>query len=171
MTYEQWQDAFPEAAQAFKYVIAAAPWNHDDGKQGDSEAWAQQQVRFQIGQEAGGYAWRNNVGAQKTKEPCQCPSCGFKFSLERAPLRWGLANDSAALNKKFKSSDLICAIPRTVTADMVGKVIAQFGAIETKHPGWEYNPHDKHEAAQAAFLQLVNSIGGFAAFSTGRVAL
>ena len=108
-------------------------------------------------------AWRNNVGAT----PSECPECG----AHTTPVRYGLANDSQRLNAKVKSSDLILAIPRTITPHDVGRTIAQFGAVECKRPGWQFNQNDKRESAQLAWLALVRKLGGFATFSTGEVQL
>ncbi len=159
MTYAEWAAAYPEAAKAFQQVIA--PAMSPAGSDGKSEQWAQQQVRFQIAQ-AGAMSWRNNVGAT----PAKCPDCG----TPRQPVRYGLANDSPKLNEKIKSSDLILAIPRLVTHDMVGQTVAQFGSVEMKRPGWQYTGEGR-EKQQAAWLGLVESVGGFARFSTGDIEL
>ena len=105
----------------------------------------------------GGHAWRNNVGAT----PSRCPECNTR----QAPVRYGLANDSARLNERIKSSDLILAIPRRIGPEHVGTLIAQFGAIECKRPGWEYTGQGR-EPGQAAWLALVASLGGYATFTT-----
>jgi hypothetical protein len=96
--------------------------------------------------------WRNNVGALK------CPDGSY--------LRYGLANDSPQLNRVFKSSDLIGIRPVLITEDMVGKTIGQFVAREIKHANWNYKATDR-ERAQKAFLDLINELGGDAAFCTG----
>jgi hypothetical protein len=103
-----------------------------------SESGIQSRVRLRAA-ELGWRVWRNNVGAGK---------------LENGSfIRWGIANDSSALNARLKSSDLI-------GFDHTGR----FVAIECKHGGWRYNPHDAHEAAQQAFIQLVRAGGGRAGF-------
>ena len=134
-----------------------------------SEAYSQQAARLQIAK-AGGLAWRNNVGASKTKEQHRCPKCAFHFSVEQAPIRWGLCNDSSKLNASVKSSDLIGVVPRVITPELVGTTIGQFLAVETKRPGWKYKGN-AHEVAQMAWLQLVAGKGGLAMFSTGEVPL
>jgi hypothetical protein len=96
--------------------------------------------------------WRNNVGALKT------PDGSY--------LRYGLANDSPHLNAVFKSSDLIGIRPILITQDMVGKTIGQFVAREVKAPGWLYRDTQR-ERAQRAFIDLINKLGGDAAFTTG----
>lgn len=160
--YSEWAARHPHAAADLERVLGAVPWpTTPAGGDGKSEAWAQQQVRFRVAH-AGGMGWRNNVGAT----PAKCPDCGTK----RQPIRYGLANDSAQLNDKVKSSDLILAIPRLIQPEDVGRTIAQFGSIETKRPGWVYTGKGQ-EPGQAAWLALIKKLGGFAAFSTGEVEL
>lgn len=96
--------------------------------------------------------WRNNNGAS---------------TLENGSyVRWGLANESAAMNARIKSSDLIGIRPLLVTTAMVGTTIGRFVSREMKAPGWRYAGTDR-ERAQKAWLDLINSLGGDAAFSTG----
>ena len=160
MTYDQWAARHPQAAAELEQVIGIATADPDDSD-GKSEAWAQQRARFNAAH-AGAMAWRNNVGAT----PAKCPECG----APQRPIRYGLSNDSAKLNKRIKSSDLILAIPRIITPEMVGGKIAQFGSVETKRPGWKYTGTER-EQAQAAWLALVAQAGGFATFSTGELNL
>lgn len=96
--------------------------------------------------------WRNNVGALLDKRG--------------VPVRYGLANDSAALNKRIKSADLIGIRRVMVTQEMVGLVIGQFWSRECKRPGWRYSG-DEHEQAQLRWAQLVVANGGDAGFATG----
>jgi len=93
--------------------------------------------------------WRNNVGALKDERG--------------VPVRYGLANESAAMNKAYKSSDLIGSTTVTVTPDMVGMDVAILTAFECKHEGWRYTG-TPHEMAQAAFIGLVVADGGIARF-------
>ena len=157
--YEQWRRRHPQAALELEQLTAPHITEH---RVGGSEAGAQQRARLAVA-EQGAKSWRNNVGAT----PSKCPACREK----QMPVRYGLANDSTKMNKKIKSSDLILAIPRVVTPDMVGTTIAQFGSLECKRPGWKFNPNDEREAAQAAWLNLINELGGFARFTTGEVQL
>ncbi len=90
----------------------------------------------------------------------------FKFDFRQQPTRYGVANDSAELNEKIKSSDLILARRVLITPAHVGTTIAQFGSIEAKRPGWVYTGKGQ-EPGQAAWLALIRSIGGYAKFSTG----
>lgn len=97
-------------------------------------------------------AWRNNTGVL--------------LNQNGVPVRYGLANDSASLNKTTKSSDLIGIRPITITPEMVGKTIGVFMAVETKRPGWVYSPTDPHSFAQNNFHDIVRRAGGLAGFAT-----
>jgi hypothetical protein len=168
MTFEDWEKQYPEAAHALNAVLHQ---KSDRGKYntGALEAQVQQADRFEISRQ-GGYAWRNNVGATPAQTRHTCPRCGGVFVERQQPIRYGLANDSPQLNKRFKSSDLILAIPRIIRPQDVGKQIAQFGSVETKRAGWIYTGKGQ-EVGQKAWLTLINKIGGFACFSTGAIKL
>jgi len=99
---------------------------------------------------AGAMLWRNNVGATYTREG--------RF------LRYGLANESQRLNTVLKSSDLIGIKPVLITQDMVGKTLGVFLAREIKTSTWKYSGSDR-EKAQLAFINLINKMGGDAAFA------
>lgn len=100
--------------------------------------------------------WRNNVGVLMDRNG--------------RPVRYGLANDSAQLNAVIKSSDLIGIKPVVITAEMVGKIMGQFVAREIKASNWIYKDTDR-EKAQQAFIDLINSLGGDAAFCNGEGSL
>ena len=100
----------------------------------------------------GNLLWRNNVGAMQDDRG--------------RVIRYGLANDSKAMNQRIKSSDLIGITPVTVTDDMVGNTVGVFTAIEVKKPGWVYVGSDR-EIAQRRFIELVMSRGGIAHFTNG----
>ncbi len=122
---------------------------------GKSEAWAQSMVRLEASR-VGVTLWRNNVGALKD---------------ERGRLvRYGLANDSQALNEKIKSGDLIGWRSLIIEPHHVGHRFAQFVSREIKRPGWQYTGADR-EPAQAVWVNLVNAAGGDAAFATGEGSL
>ena len=55
-------------------------------------------------------------------------------------VRYGLGNTSKQRNDLIKSSDLI------------GIMNGRFVAIEVKKEGWKFNPNDKREVAQLAFI-------------------
>lgn len=120
-----------------------------------SESLTQQQTR-QLMFELGGQCWRNNSGAGTLVD---------EYGKQRQ-VRWGLANDSAAMNKNIKSSDLIGITPTLITQEMVGYYLGVFTALEIKHPGWHLTPGDKRGQAQAKFHQLVKDACGFAGFVT-----
>ena len=116
-----------------------------------SEAANQNLVRLEASRN-GKRIWRNNNGA---------------FEDERgAWVRYGLCNDSAQMNKTTKSSDLIGIDPVKVRPCHVGHTLGVFLAREIKPEGWVYTGTDR-EVAQLAFLNLVASLGGDAAFATG----
>lgn len=104
--------------------------------------------------EASWTLFRNNVGA--------CYDNTGRF------IRYGLANDSAQLNKSLKSSDLIGIRPVIIDPTHLGRTIGQFVALECKRPNWKFKG-TKREAAQEKFLALIASSGGYARFSTGEL--
>ncbi len=169
MTYAEWASRHPQAAKELREMHGAVPWSSNEQNEGKSESWAQQQIRFQAYRQ-GAHAWRNNVFATPTKVKTSCPRCNNPFEIKQQPIRAGLANDSMKLNAEIKSSDLILAIPRVITPSMVGGTIAQFGSVEVKKPGWRYTGTEREEA-QGNWLALIQSIGGFATFSTGELQL
>lgn len=115
-----------------------------------SEAAVQQHIRTQIAL-TGVELWRQNVGA--------CTDANGRV------IRYGLMNESHALNQRFKSSDLVGIRPILITADMVGQVVGVFAAIECKASNWTYRPNDEHTQAQQRFIDLVRAAGGFAGFA------
>lgn len=117
----------------------------------DSEAYVQSEVRL-AAPRGGMLLWRNNVGAL--------------LDSRGVPVRYGLCNDNATLNKTFKSADLVGIRKVLITPAMVGQTIGQFASLECKHRGWRWQG-DSHEVAQAAWANLVNSWGGYAKFTTG----
>lgn len=118
---------------------------------GKSEAAVQSQVRLEASRK-GGRLWRNNVGAG--------------YAEDGSFMRWGLANDSAAVNRLVKSADLIGLRPVTITKAHVGQVIGQFVSREVKAAGWKYRGTER-EVAQLNWATLVNTLGGDARFATG----
>lgn len=115
---------------------------------GTSEAAVQSLVRLEAARK-GLKLWRNNVGAL--------------LDSRGVPVRYGLANDSANLNKVVKSGDLIGWRPVLITPAHVGSTIAQFVSRECKRPGWTYGG-DEHEQAQLKWAAAVVADGGDAAF-------
>jgi len=118
---------------------------------GQSESAVQSLVRIEASRK-GCRLFRNNVGA------------GY---LDNGSfIRWGLANDSDRMNQVLKSSDLIGIEPVVVTPRMVGQTIGRFLSREIKAAGWQYSGTSR-EQAQLKWIELINSMGGNAAFATG----
>lgn len=99
--------------------------------------------------------WRNNVGAG------MLDNGSF--------IRWGLANDSSAVNASVKSGDLIGIRPVIITPSMVGTELGQFASLEVKRPEWKFNPNNPRDVAQKRWADLINSLGGYALVSTGNL--
>lgn len=100
-----------------------------------------------------GPLWRNNVGVLKDQRG--------------VPVRFGLANESAAMNKEIKSSDYVGITPVTAYLQSCGWVtLGVLTALEMKHTDWVFNPGDAHVVAQARFHNIVREAGGFAGFVT-----
>lgn len=118
------------------------------------EAPIQDRARLQAAQ-LGWHLWRNNVGVL--------------VDASGRPVRYGLANDSAALNKVLKSADLIGIRPVLITPDMVGSTIGQFASVECKREGWHLTPGDARGQAQDAWRKLVLQCGGYAVIHAGGV--
>ena len=145
----------PEALDDLRRRLGSEPPPPPPAAQGHSEAWAQSAVRIEAAAR-GMRLWRNN--------------CGALLDQRGVPVRYGLANDSKALNERIKSADLIGIKPVKITPAHVGGTIGQFMSREIKAPGWRYRG-DEHERAQLAWALLVTSLGGDAAFATGRGSL
>lgn len=100
---------------------------------------------------AGAIVQRNNVGACEDKTG--------------RIVRYGLMNESSQMNKRFKSSDLICPVPVLITPQMVGTVIGAYVAIEAKREDWKFRETDEHALAQMRYHDIIRSVGGFAGFA------
>lgn len=139
----------PKAIQEFRQLVGiyndAVFKNETEG----TEAYVQQQLRL-TAPKHGVRLWRNNNGA-----------C---YDETGRLVRYGLANDSAQLSKKIKSSDLIGIWPYIVQPHDVGKTLGIFTSIEVKKPGWTFKGTDR-ENAQLAWINLIVSLGGFAKFA------
>lgn len=115
------------------------------------ESGVQQRVQLELSK-VGALVYRNNVGA--------CVDETGRM------IRYGLANDSAQLNRVIKSSDLIAVVPVVIQPHHVGRIAGLFGAFEIKAPGWHLTPGDQRGHAQAKFIELVRSVGGIGGFVT-----
>lgn len=113
---------------------------------GLSEAAVQNNIRLEAARK-GMRLFRNNVGGD--------PNSG---------LRWGLANESPAVNKVLASSDLIGIEPVLIRSAHVGTVIGRFLAVEVKEAGWNFTGAGR-ETPQFNFIKLVRSVGGRAMFA------
>lgn len=165
LEYNLWVARHPQAAAELKQLLtdSAQP---PTGRDGGSEAKAQQAIRLDIAQR-GGMVWRNNVGATPARESINCPKCGFRHESVKPPVRYGLCNDSHQLNERFKSADLIGLMPVVIGPEHVGTTVGQFVSIEVKRPGWQYSGTGR-EVAQGRWLELIQSLGGIAMFATGK---
>jgi hypothetical protein len=117
-----------------------------------SETYVQSLVRLEAGRK-GLKLWRNNVGVLTNAETGQ-------------PVRYGLANDSPALNKSIKSGDLIGWRSIVITPAHVGTKLAQFVSRECKRPNWKFTGTDR-EKAQLRWAEVLNADGGDGCFVTG----
>lgn len=121
----------------------------------DGEDAALQAVRLEAPRK-GVMLWRNNTGAMQ--------------DATGRVVRYGLCNDSKALNEKIKSGDLVGIRPIMISPDMIGYTFGQFVSREVKAPGWHFTGTDR-ETAQLKWIQLIASRGGDAAFCTGEGSL
>lgn len=137
--------ALAELAAALGAGAAAA------SEPGLSEAAVQVQVRLEASRR-GIRLWRNNVGGM--------------YDETGRFVRYGLANESAGMNKVIKSADLIGVRPVVITASHVGSTIGQFCSREIKAAGWRYTGNDR-EKAQLAWAQLIAAMGGDSGFASG----
>jgi hypothetical protein len=153
MTLKQWANRHGVPLSALNELRAILTSENTDPEplQGISEAAVQAAVRLEA-THAGARLWRNNVGAYKSE------GGGL--------VRYGLCNDTAAMNKRIKSSDLIGIKPVLIQPHHVGQVIGQFVAREVKRVGWTYKGTER-EQAQLKFIELVTGMGGDACFVAG----
>jgi len=131
--------------------VDGAPFDHIPTPQ-RGEAYVQSAVRLEA-PAAGVTLFRNNLGVAPAPEGGR-------------PVRYGLANDSAQLNARLKSADLIGWRRVEITPQHVGATIAQFVSRECKPASWRYSGTER-EIAQLRWAQLVVTNGGDAAFATG----
>lgn len=142
----------PAALQDLQARMLVAYGPTGEAMVGSSEAAVQAHVRLEAAKR-GIMLFRNNVGAMKD---------------DRGRLvRYGLANDTAALNRSIKSADLIGWRREVITAEMVGTEVARFVSVEVKAADWGRGRSREREEAQARWAALVNANGGLAFFSTG----
>lgn len=151
MILQQWATRHgipPEALDDLIRTLVTYP--EPEAKPGSSEAAIQSQVRLEASR-TGSRLWRNNSGVAER---------------DGKPIRFGLCNDSAKLNRSIKSADLIGIRPVIITPDHIGHTLGQFLARECKRAGWKYTGTQR-ETAQLRFLNIVNALGGDGRFVTG----
>lgn len=155
-TLGQWAKRWgiPEIALNELYEQLRVTGVPESPKGAKTEAGATTHVRMQASKHDS-VLWRNNVGQI---DPTSYDGKSF--------IRYGLANDSKQMNKNIKSSDLIGIRRKLITMDMVGTHVGQFVAREVKKPGWKYSGTAREEA-QLRYIELVISMGGDGAFTTG----
>lgn len=118
---------------------------------GESEAAVQSRIRLEASAK-GARLWRNNRGA---------------FTDERGNfVRYGLANDTSALDKQIKSHDLIGIRPVLILPEHVGNVIGQFVSREVKPAHWRWTGTAR-EVAQLRWAEMILGFGGDACFANG----
>jgi hypothetical protein len=132
-------EAMRELAAVFVNVSTPGPLT--------KEAHIMDAIRIEASKQ-GGRLWRNNRGAGVLKNG--------------SFVRWGLANETEAMNKVCKSADLIGIKPVLITPDMVGTTVGQFWSVECKHGGWKPSQADP---AQMAWAVLVHRLGGCSEFN------
>lgn len=137
-------------AELRMYMGVIQPGVKVDAAQG-TEARSQQLIRLEAPKH-GVALFRNNNGATIDETGRQ--------------IRYGLANDSAAMNKVIKSHDLIGITPITITPEHIGAVLGVFTSFEVKRPGWVFKGTPR-EQAQLKWAELITSLGGISKFATG----
>jgi hypothetical protein len=80
-------------------------------------------------------------------------------------VRFGLANESRAMNDQYKSGDLVGIRPTLIGPEHVGQTLGVFVSIECKRSDWR-GVRSEHEAAQERWNSLVRSYGGLAGFAS-----
>lgn len=113
-----------------------------------NESRVQRAIRLDA--ESRGILMRNNVGAL--------------IDRRGVPVRFGLGNDSKALNSRFKSSDCVGVTSYVISPGDVGRVVGVFTAIEVKAPEWKFTGNGR-EVAQQKFIDVIRGFGGLAGFA------
>lgn len=150
-TLLEWQRKHGITAEALADLVTMVGLDVPRSTKDTPEARVQDEARL-LASKMGWRLFRNNVGVLKDERG--------------VPVRYGIANDSPAMNKRIKSSDLIGIRPVIITPDMVGSTIGQFVAREVKKSGWKYKGTE-HEEAQLAFGTLIIGLGGDFKFYSG----
>lgn len=148
MTLEEWATRWALPAQAINELQEVTQRTQDrhDPK---SEAAVASECRLALGM-FGVVTMRNNVGVLE--------------DANGRPVRYGLCNESKAMNATMKSSDDICIIPYIVRPDDVGRKLGVFMGVEHKRRDWKFTGNGR-ENAQANFHRMVNGLGGVGIFA------
>lgn len=150
----EWAERFnigPDALFSLYQILTIPLWDSNLAPYDKMpEKHVQDMIRCVSGAHEHAYLWRNNVGATQTPDGRM--------------IRYGLCNESKKLNQRFKSSDLIGGTPVTVTADMVGKRVMIFTAVEVKKADWKPGSDTQRERGQLRFINAVRAAGGFGFF-------
>lgn len=152
MSFSEWITRWNVPAQCIEELraVLAGPVQVLKVEEGISESASQQRIRLR-GSKLGLRLWRNNRGA---------------LMDERGRLvRYGLANESKAMDTMIKSHDLIGIKPHIVQPHEVGRTLGVFVSIEAKPQGWSYKGSDR-EVAQLRWANLISTYGGVAGFAT-----
>jgi hypothetical protein len=148
MTYEEWAMRWalpPQAIQELMLITART----QEPLSGHSEEVVAAECRLELGKH-GIITMRNNVGVLE--------------DINGRPVRYGLCNETKAMNQALKSSDDILAIPYVVKPHDVGRTIGRIGGLEYKKRNWVFTGQGR-EAAQSNFHRMLNSIGGIGLFA------
>ncbi len=131
---------------------------HNDGRPPSAftgapqtEAAVQVDVRLEASK-LGARLWRNNAG--------------MAYDDTGRAVRYGLGNDSKAINDRIKTPDLIGIKPLLIKHYHVGHTVGVFLCREIKPARWRYTGKGR-ERAQLNFLELAASLGADASFATG----
>ena len=144
----------PKAMAELSQLLFQPDLAYPKAPEGSKENWVQNQIRMMAPQR-GAILMRNNCGALKDEKG--------------RIVRFGLYNDSAAMNSVMKSADLIGGYKLLIKPEHVGKTVLQFMSVECKRPGWVFNKNNEHELAQQRWANYILSSGGIACFSTGEL--
>lgn len=162
----EWAERWNIPAAALDELFLACNLFPSDTHTGKSEAAVQVRVRLEASK-SGALLWRNNVGATPASIELKCPFCNRLSVHRQQPVRYGLANDSPAMNKRIKSADLIGIRPILIGPEHIGHTIGQFVSREVKAEGWKFKGTEREEA-QMRWAMLVQQYGGDARFTTGQ---
>lgn len=150
-TLLEWQRKHGITTDALADLVAIVGLDVEPSEDATSEHKVQDDARL-LASQMGWRLFRNNKGVLP--------------DARGVPVRFGLCNETVALGKRLRSSDLIGIRPVVITPDMVGSTIGQFVAREIKKAGWKYKGTE-HEEAQLAFGTLIIGLGGDFKFWSG----